>query len=194
MCEHLTILGSMSTYGLVIIDMQRAYFRNEALEAQREVLTSACNRLADAAHRSRHDVFMVTTRHESDRSTWTLNMLDDDEGYLLRDDTETELVAGLDSTGTIPIEKTRDSAFFMTELLGQLSDKAIDTIILAGVSTHSCVFMTAADAYAHGIRTMIVTDAIADHDPRYEQPALDILKQEYRQQLVTTDQVVGILA
>lgn len=171
----------MTQTALVIVDMQKAYFRNDALEAARDELTSTCNELIDQARRRDIPVFNVVTKHARDRSTWTLNMLDDGEGYLFEDDEDVEVVDGLQIEKAIEVVKTRDSAFFDTTLYEELKQRNIETVVIAGVSTHTCIFQTAADAYAHNLRVVLAGDAIASHEPSLHQGALDLLWQEYRQ-------------
>lgn len=168
---------------LVIVDMQKAYFRNEALEARRSELIAACNSLIERAVQANVPVFHAITKHKRDRSTWTLNMLEDGEGYLFESEKDSEVVDGLHVEGVTEVIKTRDSAFFDTTLLEELRSRNIQTIVLAGVSTHTCIFQTAADAYAHNLRVILATDAIASHDPSLHQAALDLLRQEYRQSI-----------
>lgn len=167
---------------LVIIDMQKAYFHNEALESKRRELIGACNELIEQAKLQNIPVFHAITKHKKDRTTWTLNMLDDGEGYLFEGDADSQIVEGLQTNEVIEIVKTRDSAFFGTTLFDELSRRGVQEIILAGVSTHTCVFQTAADAYANNLRVVLAGQAIASHDPKRHQSALELLKQEYRQQ------------
>lgn len=171
----------MTKVALVIVDMQKAYFRNQALEARRSALIAACNELAERAVSCGLPVFNIVTKHKKDRSTWTLNMLDDKQGYLFEGDEDSEVVDGLYVENAIKIIKTRDSAFFDTTLLDELHQRDIGTLVLAGVSTHTCIFQTAADAYAHNLRVVLAGEAIATHDPGLHQFAVDLLHQEYRQ-------------
>lgn len=171
----------MTQAALVIVDMQQAYFHNDALEARREQLTRACNDLIEQAGQRNIPVFNTVTKHKEDRSTWTLNMLDDGEGYLFEGTADVEVVEGLRTMGAIEIVKTRDSAFFETGLFDELRRRNVETIIIAGVSTHTCVFQTAADAYAHDLRVLLASEAIASHDPSLHQVTLDLLEREYRQ-------------
>ncbi|NYK72642.1 cysteine hydrolase, partial [Salmonella enterica subsp. enterica serovar Typhimurium] len=51
------------------------------LAAHQSELTAAVVELLRAAHEAGRPVFLVRTEHARDRSTWTLNMLADDEGF-----------------------------------------------------------------------------------------------------------------
>lgn len=171
----------MESFALLIIDMQKAYFHNDALKQRELALVTAINELIDWARTSNRPVFNVVTHHQRDRTTWTLNMLDDDEGYLFADASDSDVVDGIKVSQATDIIKTRDSAFYGTDLADRLDTYGVDTVVLAGVSTHGCVLMTAADAYARNLRVVIASDAVATHDPRFHQPILEMLTQEYRQ-------------
>lgn len=183
----------MARYALVVIDMQNAYFNNGALAEQREDLMRRASELIKAANKYDIPIYNVSTEHATDKSTWTLNMLDDGEGYLFRGEDDANNVAELDLTGAKTIHKTRDSAFFKTDFLDNLKGKGVENLVLLGVSTHSCVFLTAADAYAHNFRVLLAKDAIASHDPSYHESTLALLQQEYRQKSYTNLNLVNML-
>lgn len=183
----------MTKYALLIIDMQKAYFRNKSLACVQPTLVSHINQLIATASECSVGVYSVTTAHARDRSTWTLNMLDDNEGYLFDGSEDVELVDRLEVRGAEEIVKTRDSAFFGTGLAKKLHKSQVETLLLCGVSTHGCVFQTAADAYAENFRVILVGDAIASHDPTYHEVILELLEQEYRQSTKTTQQVTKLL-
>lgn len=57
--------------------------------------------------------------------------------------------------------KPRHSAFFGTPLAALLDDLHVDTLVLAGVSAESCVWITACDAHTQGFRLVVPVDCIA---------------------------------
>ncbi len=57
--------------------------------------------------------------------------------------------------------KPRHSAFFGTPLAALLDDLRVDTLVLAGVSAESCVWITACDAHTQGFRLIVPEDCIA---------------------------------
>lgn len=67
--------------------------------------------------------------------------------------------------GDIIVRKTRVGAFSTTDLAQQLSDRGIDTLILAGISTSGVVLSTVRDASDRDYRLFVLADATADRDP-----------------------------
>jgi nicotinamidase-related amidase len=57
--------------------------------------------------------------------------------------------------------KPRHSAFYGTPLEALLEDLRVDTLIVAGISAESCVWMTACDAHTRGFSLMIPADSLA---------------------------------
>ena len=64
------------------------------------------------------------------------------------------------------------SAFDSPGLAAALAAGAVDTVILAGIYTHACVRATALDAYRHGYRVLIATDAIGSTDREHARLSL----------------------
>lgn len=66
------------------------------------------------------------------------------------------------------IPKTRVGAFARTDLDGWLRDRAIDTLILAGISSSGVVLSTVRDAADRDYRLFVLADACADTDPEIQ--------------------------
>lgn len=182
----------MSQYrdALLLIDMQNAFFDEDGLAEQQDELVEAANRLADGAREAEIPIFVITTVHSRDESTWTLGMLEAGEGYLFNGDEGTEVVPGLDTSKTTRVEKTRDSAWFATDLHLRLTNLKVNRVVLAGVSTHGCIGQTARDAYANNIRTAIVTDAVGDSRDDYHRQQLAHLEDDGQASMVTIDEIL----
>ena len=116
-------------------------------------------------------------------------MRDDDSGMVIEGTTGAEPVAGLHTDEVITVIKTRDSAFFRTELEDLLAARGIETIALTGVSTESCIATTAADAYARDLRVVLVDEAVASVDPGLNRRTQEQLEKHYRQPTVRLDDV-----
>jgi nicotinamidase-related amidase len=67
--------------------------------------------------------------------------------------------------GDILVRKTRFGAFSTTDLVEQLSERQIDTLLLAGVSTSGVVLSTVRDAADRDFQVFVLADASADPDP-----------------------------
>jgi nicotinamidase-related amidase len=80
---------------VLVIDMQKAFFEDPALGHRQEDTVQACNTLIAAAKESDVNVLLVKTEHEEDKSTWTLNMLEDDQGLIFRGTKQAEFIPGL---------------------------------------------------------------------------------------------------
>lgn len=175
---------------LVLVDLQNAFFDEKGLAEHEDQLAAAANRLSEAAHQADIPVFVVTTVHSRDTSTWTLNMLEAGEGFLFSGEEGTEVIPGLNTNQTTRIEKTRDSAFFSTDLHLRLMNLKVNRIVIAGVSTHGCVSQTARDAYAHNIRTTVVRDATADARQDYHEAQLQRLEEDRQAGTATINEVL----
>lgn len=177
------------TAALLLIDLQRDYFVDDELARCRDDLLDRCNDLVGRARQARVPVLEVRTVHSHDRRTWALNMDDDDQGMALEGTRGAERLDGLRAADHV-ILKTRDSAFHGTELLSWLREREIDRLVLAGVSTESCIAVTATEAYAHDLRVTVVADATASMDTEQHDQTLLRLAQQYRQEVVPAADVV----
>lgn len=182
-----TIKPAHSRTALLIVDLQNAYFNNDALQNRQATLLEKTNELIDLCLKNNLPVFAVRTEHHHDTATWTLNMLDDEQGYLFKDDKDSQNIPGLHIDQAIEVLKTRDSAFHDTTLAAMLKNHAIGTLIVCGVSTHTCIAQTAADAYARNFRVLLAEEAIASHKPEFHEVALTMLQTEYRQSVLRHD-------
>lgn len=180
-----------ATDGLLLVDLQEAFFKDPALARSRPGLVDSVNTLLSAARGHAIPVLVVTTEHSRDRSTWTLTMLDDDQGFLFHGDPGTQVLDEIDTDGTTRIEKTRDSAWFGTDLLLRARNLSIQRMVIAGVSTHACITQTARDAFANNVRATIVTDAVADHDETHRETALDQITADRQADLATVEEVLA---
>ena len=185
--------GPAPRTALLLIDLQEAFFEDPALAAARADVLAAVQALAGGARRAGAPILLITTEHSRDRSTWTLSMLEDDQGYLFHCDPSTAVVHELDTTGMTRIEKTRDSAWFGTDLSLRLRNLGVGRVLIAGVSTHACIAQTARDAYAHNVRAAVVRDAIADERAEHMRTVLELLVEDRQAELVTVEEAFARL-
>lgn len=178
---------------LLVIDMQNSYFDFPELEEQRESVTAKANELIAAAREGGCPVLLIRTQHERDRSTWTVNMHDDGQGFAYPGTEQSQYVAGLDTEGGVGLVKTRDSAFFDTDLAARLRNLDAERLVLCGISTHSCVAQTAIDAFAHNFRVAVARDAVASENADLSQALLAFLEDEMRQDILHQPEAVARL-
>jgi nicotinamidase-related amidase len=171
------------TTAVLLIDLQNDYFADEELERCREDLLAACQELVRRAREAGALVVEVQTVHSRDGSTWALNMLDDGQGMAFEGSEGARRLDGL-PTPDARIVKTRDSAFHGTGLKQWLDEHDVDRLVLAGVSTESCINATAIDAYAHDLRVVLVEDATASVEWRLHDQTLERLQAQYRQDVL----------
>jgi nicotinamidase-related amidase len=179
---------------LVVIDMQHSYFELPGLEGRDEFLVPRINELIRAAREDGRPVFLARTEHQRDRSTWTLNMLEDDQGFAFPGTEQARFLDKLDTGEHIEIVKTRDSCFHGTDFLEHLRRLDVTHLLLCGVSTHSCVNQTASDAFAHDFHAAIAVDAVTSEDPELADAMLEFLASEMRQSLLHQAEALAFLA
>ncbi|WP_420111784.1 cysteine hydrolase family protein [Pseudactinotalea sp.] len=169
------------TLALLLVDLQNAYFEAPALAGVRESLIERANELVRAARAAGRPVVLVRTEHARDRSTWTINMRADGEGFAFRGTEQAAYVSTLERAGAIDVVKTRDDAFHGTRLREVLSGLGVSQLLIGGVSTHSCVAETAMAAFAHDYRVAIAGEAVASENGSLAAAMLDFLTEELRQ-------------
>lgn len=178
---------------LLVIDMQNAYFELPGLSERREAVLARVNELLQAARAARRPVVLVRTEHARDRSTWTLNMIEDDEGFAYPGTEQAQFLSGLDVEDYVEIVKTRDSAFHGTPLREELARLGVAHLLICGVSTHSCVAQTAIDAFAHDLHAAVACGAATSENPDLADALLEFLHTEMRQPLLNQADSLALL-
>nr|WP_010540990.1 ammonia-dependent NAD(+) synthetase [Dietzia alimentaria] len=169
---------------LVVIDMQNSYFEFPDLAREREDLVERVNELIRTAHEAGRPVVLVRTEHARDKSTWTLNMCEDDQGFAFPGTEQAQFLDELVTGEHVEVTKTRDSAFFDTDLTAQLEQLGVDHLLLCGVSTHSCVSQTAIDGFAENLHVAIARGAIASDNSALSEALLDFCVDQMRQPVI----------
>ena len=169
---------------LVVIDMQNSYFEFPDLASVRDELVASVNELIEAAHESGRPVVLVRTEHARDGSTWTLNMCEDGQGFAYPGTEQAQFLDELVTGNHIEVVKTRDSAFFRTDLKARLAHLGVDHLLVCGVSTHSCVAQTAIDGFAENLHVAIARGAISSDNSELSEALLDFCADQMRQPIV----------
>lgn len=169
---------------VVFIDLQKGFFEDPALQDNRELMVLESNRLAELARAGGHEIVVVSTVHDRRRSTWTLKMLEDDQGFNFDGTDQASLLDGLDLEAAVHVEKTRDSAFHGTALAQRLRTLGVQRLVLAGVTAESCVSATGQDAFAHDFEVIYAREATASSDAERGWRAIDESCETYRQRVL----------
>lgn len=178
---------------LLIIDLQNAYFEAPELAAQQDSLIARTNELVREAREHSRPIVAARTEHARDKSTWTINMLDDDQGFAFPGTEQAAHLAGLELDGATDLVKTRDDAFHGTRLRELLDELGVGHLLIAGVSTHSCVAETAMSGFAHDFRVTIAADAIASENAVLSEAMLEFLTDELRQPVLDQPASLALL-
>ena len=102
--------------GLAVIDMQNIFFRTPERCTNKEQLIENINFLIRYFSDHKWPIYVVVTEHDPDKTTWTLNMLDDNAAVLLRGSDEASVVDGIAKTSLDrKVVKTRMDAFLSTD-------------------------------------------------------------------------------
>jgi len=186
-------MSKFPNYALILIDLQKAYFNNDDLKQRQADFVGHCNELLRSALVANVPIWNIRTFHEPNGATWTLNMKHDKEGYLFAGEQGVEMVDGLTlPDDVVHVAKSRDSAFYNTDLAAQLRRFGVTHLVLAGASTHTCIFQSATDAYTLDFEVIIAREAIASHAPKYDSSFLGVLQTEYRQRLAGTSETTDL--
>jgi maleamate amidohydrolase len=96
------------------------------------------------------------------------------------------------SAGEYIVRKTQPSAFFGTGLVGWLTQKRIDTVVVTGCTTSGCVRASVIDAVSYNFRTVVVSDCVGDRAIAPHDANLFDMGQKYAD-LMTGDEVAAQL-
>lgn len=201
---------------LLVIDMQRDFLHPDGYAARSgmdiEPLRKAIGPVADvlaAARRARLAIIHTREGHLPDLSDCPPYKLERSRRagaeigshgpmgrLLVRGEYGHDFVDTLQPrAGEIVIDKPGYSAFEATGLAQALTTRAIDTLILTGITTEVCVSSTLRSAVDRGYRCFTVSDACASADVRLHDAALRMIGVEggIFGEIVTTRQVAEAL-
>jgi maleamate amidohydrolase len=91
------------------------------------------------------------------------------------------------------VVKKYASAFFGTDLATRLTARGVDTLLVAGCTTSGCVRASAVDGLQHGLRVMVVREAVGDRDPDAHVQSMVDIQSKYGD-LVTVAETEAYLA
>ncbi len=95
--------------------------------------------------------------------------------------------------GELVVRKRLPSAFFGTDLAAWFTTRSVDTLLIAGCTTSSCVRARVLDAMCHGFRPIVVADCVGDRALGPHEANLFDLGQKYAD-LLRRDEAIEALA
>lgn len=87
------------------------------------------------------------------------------------------------------ILKPRHSAFFATPLETLLSYLGVNTLILTGLTTDSCVLFTATDAFLRDYHLIVVEDCVTAIEPEWHREALAYMARTMKVRVTDSDAI-----
>jgi NAD+ synthase len=176
---------------LLVIDMQRGYFRDEAELARLRRHLPAINRLIAAFSEAELPVVMVRTVHAADGSTWTLKMRAQGKGVMLEGSPDVADVDGLAvPPSALSVTKTRRSPFVRTDIEPLLRSEGVDALVLCGIFLEACIGDTAADGVEYDFPVTVARDATLSSHPERGATMQRFLKEEFDVDCVAVDDVI----
>lgn len=180
---------------LIVIDMQRDFLEpggfGDMLGNDVSRLRSAvapCQRLLEAARAAGFMVIHTREGHAADFADLHPAKLARGKGPLRIGDAGPMgriLIKGEHGQDIIPelapapgehvFDKPGKGAFYNTELQQILTDHAIQTLLIAGVTTEVCVHATTREANDRGYECLVVSDATASYFPEFHRVALEMI-------------------
>jgi len=95
--------------------------------------------------------------------------------------------------GELVVRKTVPSAFFGTSLSAWLSQRGVQTLVVAGCVTSGCVRASVVDAMSYGFRPLVVSDCVGDRALAPHEASLFDMQQKYAA-VMPLDEALGALA
>jgi len=181
---------------LVIIDMQRDFLEpggfGEALGNDVALLSAAigpCRRLLAAARAAGLLIIHTREGHRPDLSDAPPAKIErgapgkriGDAGpmgrILVRGEPGHGIIAALAPQPDEPvIDKPGKGAFFATDLHAILAARAVEWLVVCGVTTEICVHTTVREANDRGFRCLVAGDACASYFPEFHRAGLEMIK------------------
>lgn len=161
---------------LLIIDMQKDFFQKPNLIKKQRELIANINELILKARKEDIPIIWVRQEHEADLSDAPLYFRKNNIHSVIRGTKGAALIEGLKPGQTdYEIIKKRYSAFLKTNLEKILKKIKVDTLIITGINTMSCIRTTATDAYQLDYNLLIPRECVYGHDIEQHENSLQYL-------------------
>lgn len=158
-------MAAKPPYGLLIVDLVNG-FADPAVFGGGNIASAIEQTVGLLAHARKHGWPVAHSRivfadDDADHNIFTLKV----PGMLtLKEaDHNSAIVPQLaPAPGELVVRKTVPSAFFGTNLAAWLSQRGVQTLLVAGAVTSGCVRASVVDAMQYGFRPLVVSDCVGD--------------------------------
>lgn len=162
---------------LLIIDLQQEFFKEGRLKDHRQKLATNVNELVDIAHKNNIPVIWVRQEYKPNLSDAPLYNRRNNKPVTIIGTEGCQLLPELHKkAGDYEIIKKRFSAFFKTDLEKIIQQLHINSLIIAGVNTMTCIRTTAIDAYQRDYDVILALDCIDAYDIKQHKDSLKYLQ------------------
>jgi nicotinamidase-related amidase len=181
---------------VIMIDMQRDFLEpggfGESLGNDVSLLSAAvepCKALLSAARQQRLLVIHTREGHLPDLSdahrakiergdpSLRIGQMGPMGRILIRGESGHDIIPELyPQIGEPVIDKPGKGAFYATDLQDILQKRAVENLIVCGVTTEVCVHTTVREANDRGYRCLVPGDCCASYIPEFHQAGLDMIK------------------
>lgn len=153
---------------LIIIDMQKDFFKKEELESQSQTLVNNINDLISKFRKSKLPIIWIKQTWKPDLSDAHLGNKRSGKKLVIEGTEGNQLLNKLDyRDDDYLVIKKRYSGFFKTTLESLLKEIKSNTLIICGINTHACVRMTVIDAYQRDYNVIIAKDCVGSYNKEH---------------------------
>lgn len=93
--------------------------------------------------------------------------------------------------GEMVVRKTLPSGFFGTNLAAWLTQRSVQTLLVAGCTTSGCVRASVVDAMSYGFRPVVLTDCVGDRAIAPHEANLFDMQQKYADLMTSRGVMAG---
>ena len=153
---------------LLLVDVQRDFLEAPGLFPPRLLLLERWNALIAGCRGQGISVFHARTVVRADGSNRMPHWQRNNDNRCVEGTAGALPPEGLETSADEAVyEKTFYSAFSNSRLDDDFRKSGIETLLIAGVHTQSCVQATVLDAYERGYQVTLVTDAVGSYAPHH---------------------------
>jgi maleamate amidohydrolase len=190
-----TTLSIQGNVGLLIIDFVVGFANPEVFGGGN--IASAITRTVDALALARRNGWpvahsrIVYADDASDANVFSLKV--PGMATLTENNPNSAIVRELTpEKGELVVRKTVPSAFFGTQLAPWLTERAVQTLLVAGAVTSGCVRASVVDAMSYGFRPLVLEDCVGDRALAPHEANLFDMRQKYAAVMPLADAMVAI--